>query len=121
MKNISIFKGKPKKLEALFFDGYLTNIIWDGEKYRLEGKQLKFDTIQGLSDHYKGCIRSLREIPYRVTDEAYTPKFLSWCKSLEQETKELRGLILGNPVDVAQLKQEYRELTGKQFRRKPNE
>lgn len=51
----------------------------------------------------------------------YQPKFLSWCKSYEQEVKEIRGLILNNPADKTLLKKEYKELTGKQFRRKHNE
>lgn len=47
----------------------------------------------------------------------YNPSFLSWCKSYEQEVKEMRQLILGNPADVELLKQEYQQLTGKRFRR----
>jgi hypothetical protein len=35
--------------------------------------------------------------------------------------KELRRLILMNPVDVALLKIEYYKLTGKRFRRKKDE
>ena len=62
MKQISIFKNKPKKLEALFTDGYLTVIVWTGEKYRLEGKSLMFQTLDELSKYYKGTIKSIREI-----------------------------------------------------------
>lgn len=62
MRNISIFKGKPKRLEALFSDGYLTIILWDGDNYRLEGKQLTFKTLDELSKHYKGTIKSMREV-----------------------------------------------------------
>ena len=51
----------------------------------------------------------------------YKPKFLSWCKSFEGEVAEMRELILGNPADVKQLKQEYEILTGKAFRRKKGE
>jgi hypothetical protein len=62
MKQISIFKGKPKRLEALFSDGYLTIIIWDGNAYRLEGKQLTFNSLSDLSNHYKGTIKTMREL-----------------------------------------------------------
>lgn len=47
----------------------------------------------------------------------YKPKFLSWCKSYEEEVKELRELIEGNPNDVKLLKQEYLELTGKRYKK----
>lgn len=47
----------------------------------------------------------------------YIPEILSWTTSKEQETKELRELILANPADVKLLKQEYERLTGKRFRR----
>ncbi len=51
----------------------------------------------------------------------YKPQYLSWCKSYEQEEREMRELILGNPADVKLLKREYEDLTGKRFRRKRNE
>lgn len=51
----------------------------------------------------------------------YIPTVLSWALSYEQEEKELRELILAEPDDVKQLKQEYYELTGKRFRRKKDE
>jgi len=47
----------------------------------------------------------------------YNPMFLSWCKSYEQEVQEIRELIEDNPADVKQLKQEYHQLTGKQYRK----
>lgn len=47
----------------------------------------------------------------------YKPKFLSWCKSYEQEVKEFRGLILSTPADIKLLKKEYYLLTGKRFKR----
>lgn len=47
----------------------------------------------------------------------YTPKFLSWCKSYDEEVKEMRELIEAQPSDVKQLKREYLELTGKQYRK----
>lgn len=51
----------------------------------------------------------------------YAPKFLSWAKSYDCEVKEMRKLILQNPGDVAMLKKEYKELTGKQFKKKKGE
>ena len=51
----------------------------------------------------------------------YNPMFLSWCKSYEEEVQEIRDLILGNPEDVRLLKDEYKELTGKRFKRKKGE
>jgi hypothetical protein len=62
MKQISIFHGKPKRLEALFSDGYLTVIIWTGEAYRLEGKVMTFKTLAELAAHYKGEIKTIKEI-----------------------------------------------------------
>lgn len=50
--------------------------------------------------------------------EAYKPMFLSWCKSYEEEEREMRELIDGNPADVKQLRAEYLQLTGKNYRRK---
>lgn len=50
--------------------------------------------------------------------EGYNPKFFSWCKSYEQEEREMRETIEGNPADVKLLKQEYYELTGKRYKRK---
>lgn len=47
----------------------------------------------------------------------YQPMFLSWCKSYEEEVKELRELIEAGPADVKQLKEEYQQLTGKRYRR----
>jgi hypothetical protein len=49
---------------------------------------------------------------------SYVPKFFSWCNSFEQEEKEMRETIDGNPADVKILKQEYYELTGKRYKRK---
>ena len=51
----------------------------------------------------------------------YRPQFISWCTSYEEEERELRRLINGNPADIKMLKQEYYELTGKLFKRKKNE
>jgi hypothetical protein len=51
----------------------------------------------------------------------YNPRFLSWCKSYEEEEKEFRELICGSPADVGLLKDEYEQLTGKRFRRRNNE
>jgi hypothetical protein len=51
----------------------------------------------------------------------YKPKFLGWCTSYEEEVAEFRELILGEPADVKLLKQEYYQLTGKNFRRKKGE
>jgi hypothetical protein len=51
----------------------------------------------------------------------YKPRFLSWATSYEDEEKEMRELILGNPDDVHMLKREYEQLTGKRFRRRNNE
>tara|TARA_R100000951_G_scaffold101420_1_gene92983 strand:+ start:41597 stop:41761 length:165 start_codon:yes stop_codon:yes gene_type:complete len=51
----------------------------------------------------------------------YNPRFLSWCKSYEEEEQEFRELICGNPSDVHMLKDEYEQLTGKRFRRRNNE
>lgn len=47
----------------------------------------------------------------------YNPKFLSWCKSYEEEAKEMRKLIESQTSDLKQLKREYLELTGKQYRK----
>lgn len=48
----------------------------------------------------------------------YKPQFLSWCKSYEEEVKELGELIEGKPADEKQLRNEYQQLTGKNYRRK---
>lgn len=57
----------------------------------------------------------------RYVDQGYKPMFLSWAKSYEDEERELRELICGEPADVKLLKQEYEQLTGKRFRRRNNE
>ena len=54
-------------------------------------------------------------------NDKYSPYRLGWTKSYEQEEKEFRELIIGNPIDVDLLKDEYYELTGKRFRRKNKE
>lgn len=46
----------------------------------------------------------------------YVAKFLSWCKTYDQEVKEMINLIKCNPCDVQQLKKEFKELTGKRYR-----
>ena len=51
----------------------------------------------------------------------YKPMFLSWCSTYEHEVQEFRDLILGCPADVKQLKQEYKQLTGKRFRHNKGE
>lgn len=50
--------------------------------------------------------------------EAYKPMFLSWCKSYEEEERELRELIESGPADEKQLRAEYLTLTGKRFKRR---
>lgn len=67
-KPISIMAGKPKRIEALFSDGYLTVIVWTGSKYRLEGKSLEFDRVSELASHYKGEIKSMRELKGKVRE-----------------------------------------------------
>jgi hypothetical protein len=51
-------------------------------------------------------------------ENKYSPKFLSWCTSYKEEEKVLRELIEGRPADLKQLKQDFFELTGKQYRAK---
>lgn len=51
-------------------------------------------------------------------ENEYVARFLSWCKSYEDEEKEMRELICGEPDDVHMLKREYESLTGKRFRRR---
>jgi hypothetical protein len=51
----------------------------------------------------------------------YTPHFLSWCKSYDEEVSEFRSLILSSPSDERQLRREYQLLTGKQFKRGKND
>ena len=48
----------------------------------------------------------------------YDPMFLSWCKSYEQEEREMRELISGKPADEKLLRQEYQQLTGKRYHEK---
>jgi len=48
----------------------------------------------------------------------YKPKFLSWAKSYKEEVKELEELIESEPSDVALLKKEYEQLTGKKYMKK---
>ena len=45
----------------------------------------------------------------------YKAKFLSWCKSYEQEVEEFEHLISCEPADVELLKDEYEELTGEEY------
>jgi len=47
--------------------------------------------------------------------EVYNSRFLGWCKSYEQEEREIRELIEGEPVDVEMLKDEYEILTGEKY------
>lgn len=47
--------------------------------------------------------------------ETYVPMFLPWCKTYDEEVQELYDLIKANPLDVTQLKQDYKKLTGKNF------
>lgn len=56
--------------------------------------------------------------PTVSASKEYTPRCLSWCKSYEEEERELRELIECEPADVKQLKEEYKQLTGKSYRRK---
>lgn len=51
----------------------------------------------------------------------YQPRYLSWCKSYEDEVKELRELILSGPSDVKLLKEEYYNPTGTRFKRRAGE
>ena len=48
----------------------------------------------------------------------YVAKFLSWCKSYEEEVKDMEEYIDAEPSDVKQLRKEYEILTGKQYRKK---
>lgn len=47
----------------------------------------------------------------------YVSRYLSWCTSYDQEVKELRELIDGGPSDEKLLKREYKELTGKRYKK----
>lgn len=57
----------------------------------------------------------------KYVEQDYRPKFLSWAKSYEDEERQMRELICGEPADVKLLKQEYESLTGKRFRRGKDE
>lgn len=57
------------------------------------------------------------EKAYNVILRPYEAKFLSWCKSYKEEVNEFRELIESGPSDVKQLKEEYKQLAGKAFRR----
>ena len=48
----------------------------------------------------------------------YKPKFLGWTKSYDEEVRSLRRLIELSPDDNKTLKRDYKELTGKWYRRK---
>jgi hypothetical protein len=61
------------------------------------------------------------KIAQRHKEQGYTPKFLSWATSYEDEERMFRELICGESADVKMLKQEYEILTGKRFRRKNDE
>lgn len=43
--------------------------------------------------------------------ETYEPRFLSWCKSLQEEIEELEHLISCDPADKELLIKELEELT----------
>lgn len=43
--------------------------------------------------------------------ETYKPRYLSWCKSKEEEIEEFKRLIEGNPSDVELLIEELDNLT----------
>jgi hypothetical protein len=78
----------------------------------IESEELKFircDITKLFADCFEISLHSFNQ---------YKPKFLSWVKSYEEEEKELRELIEGRPADLKQLKQEFLELTGKQYRAK---
>jgi hypothetical protein len=63
---------------------------------------------------------SLKEVK-KMLEPPYKARFLSWSKSYQEEVDNFRALILDAPADVKLLKQEYEQLTGKQFRRKKDE
>jgi len=48
----------------------------------------------------------------------YVPMFLSWCLSYDHEVKTMKSLIQSKPSDEKQLRQEYKELTGKRYKEK---
>lgn len=55
--------------------------------------------------------------PESEKDQKYKPHFLSRAESYEREAAELRKLIQSRPSDIKELKEEYQQLTGKQYRR----
>ena len=48
-------------------------------------------------------------------ERVYRPSFLGWCKSYEQEKREMEELIEGRPGDLEMLLREYEELTGEEY------
>lgn len=80
----------------------------------LEEIEKQTSTVNTAMEKLKALNKKAKGYPVN----AYKPMFLSWCKSYEQEVKELRELIETEPADVKQLKEEYQQLTGKRYRRK---
>ena len=57
----------------------------------------------------------------RWQEQGYRPQHLTWATSYEDEERQMRQLICGNPSDVRLLKREYESLTGSRFKRKQGE
>lgn len=49
--------------------------------------------------------------------EQYEPKFLSWCKTEDEEIKEIMQLIDIDSIDAPLLRKEYKELTGRKYQK----
>jgi len=58
----------------------------------------------------------LKTLINKFTEDKYDPRFLGWCTSYGQEVLELKELIDSKPSDEKQLRQEYKILTGKNYR-----
>jgi len=81
--------------------------------YGLMGESISIQTAQKiLRDLCRKEMEALRDHCAR-----YVPRFLDWCKSYEEEVQELENLIDADPSDVKTLKDEYRQLTGKNYRK----
>lgn len=67
-------------------------------------------------------IHDLHKSPSKMDSfPCYKPMFLSWCKSYKEEVSEMRELILYGSSDEKQLREEFKQLTGKRFKRRKGE
>lgn len=114
---LSLYEKEAKKHKE-FYEKYPEQKEKENVNYKTEDLDALLKFYQSFKEPPQNVVEKLQDFEkpeIKIVQEIYNPSFLKWCKSYDQEKRELIELIEGEPCDVALLKSELKTLTGKTY------